>query len=82
MIHMIERFEKVSIYSGGVMQTKARMYYICPYCGVEDCYIISVPQTCTVCNNELPRFDRLRESLIDRVLWHFEDEVDQMMIVM
>ena len=81
MVRLKEIKGKTTIYYLGSMQTKTEIYYTCPYCHTDDFYIVAPPKYCEVCHSQLPEFSNLRTNLISRIVWHFEDDVDKLLVV-
>ena len=81
MIRLVERFSRITIQSNGLHQRSMEVHYDCPHCGSAESYMVYSPQTCGACMGPLPEFDNIRDTLIARIMWHFGDKVDDMIIV-
>ena len=81
MINVKEVKGQTSIFYLSSIHTKSEFHFMCPCCGTEDYYIIVSPKFCSTCHNALPEFSKLKDNLVDRVLWHFEKEIDNLMVM-
>lgn len=81
MVRLVERFSKIKILCGGGHREVMEIHFDCPYCGTPDSYMVHSPSHCQVCQHLLPEYSKMRDTLIGRIMWHFEDDLDDMMII-
>ncbi len=82
MVQLVERFGTLFICRGGKTERDREFHFTCPFCGAPGGFESYAPSHCATCQNALPEFNRLKNSVIYRMMWHFEDEIDGMIAVL
>jgi hypothetical protein len=80
MLKLVERYGDIKISYNGTRVGK-EIHFECPFCCTKSSFMVYSPSHCSVCQNQLPEFSKLMNTLIGRIMWHFEEDVDDMMII-